>query len=141
MYSQSKAIAFNGSGLGCWLTVIGLAYLLGVVGLGWIVQSLLMIALLVIITPVIGFFGFRWWLRHNLVSAPCPVCSAPVSGLKNRSTTCLNCGTPLSFQGEYLQRATPEGTVEVSAVDITGDDPTDARTITVEVLPPTEDPT
>lgn len=138
MYSQGKNLQFNLSGVGCWLTVIGVVWLLGAVGLGWLVKSIAVLFVLLLITPVIAFFGFQWWLRRNLVEGPCPVCEVPLASLRDRNTTCLNCGTPLVTTADGFRRNTPEGTVEVSAVDITNDDPGDT-VISVEVLPPVEE--
>ncbi|MGD1907290.1 MAG: hypothetical protein ACFB0C_15075 [Leptolyngbyaceae cyanobacterium] len=138
MYPRgTNNVQLNFSGLGCWLTVFGVIWLLGAVGLGWLIKSIAVLMGLIILAPVIGFFGFRWWLSRNLVNGTCPVCSAPVTGLKDIQTPCLNCGTPLRGTSEGFQRATPEGTVEVSAVEVNEDGAT--KTVTVEVLPPDED--
>ena len=138
MYPRgTNNVQLNFSGLGCWLTVFGVVWLLGAVGLGWLIKSIAVLMGLIILAPIIGFFGFRWWLNRNLVSGTCPVCSAPVTGLKDIQTPCLNCGTPLRGTSEGFQRATPEGTVEVSAVEV--DENGETKTVTVEVLLPTDD--
>lgn len=137
MYPRgSNNVQLNFSGVGCWLTLFGVIWLLGAVGLGWLVKSIAVLMGLVVLAPVIGFFGFRWWLNRNLVEGTCPVCNAPVTGLSNIQTSCLNCGTPLRGTREGFQRATPEGTVEVSAVEVSDDGET--KTVTVEVLPPVD---
>ena len=38
-----RQIQFNLSGLGCWLTLFGVIWLLGAVGLGWLIESLTVI--------------------------------------------------------------------------------------------------
>lgn len=138
VYPQgSNNIQLNFSGLGCWLTVIGLVWLLGAAGLGWLVKSIALLFVLLLIAPIAAFFGFRWWLNRNLIEGTCPVCQTPLTGLNQMTTACPNCQTPLQVTRDGFQRDTPEGTVEVSAVDITEDG--EATTVTVEVLPPVED--
>lgn len=142
MYPQgSNNLQFNLSGLGCWLTVLGGAWLLGAIGLGWLVKSIALLLVLLLVAPVIGFLGFRWWLNRNLVEGNCPVCQAPLTGLNNLNTACPNCQTSLQVTREGFQRSTPEGTVDVSAVDITegAANRDDATEVTVEVLPPVDD--
>lgn len=120
--------------------MIGFAWLLGAIGLGWVVKSVFVLFLLILAAPVIAFIGFRWWLNRNLIDGNCPVCETPLTGLKNAQTACPNCRTPLQVTKGGFERFTPDGTVEVNAVDVTsgstGDD--DAVDVSVEVLPPAE---
>ena len=141
MYPQgSKNYQINFSGLGCWLTVIAVAWLLGAIGLGWIVKSIAFIFVLILVTPVLAFFGFRWWLKRNLIEDNCPVCDTQLAGLKKAQTVCPNCRTQLQVTATGFERFTPEGTVEVNAVDVTeGGAPGDAVDVTVEVLPPVDE--
>ncbi|MEM9504470.1 MAG: hypothetical protein AAGA01_11000 [Cyanobacteria bacterium P01_E01_bin.43] len=142
VYPQgSNNYRINFSGLGCWLTVIAIAWLLGAVGLGWIVKSIFVLVGLLIVTPVLAFIGFRWWLSRNLIEGACPVCDTPLTGLNQAQMVCPSCRTPLQVSREGFARFTPEGTVEVNAVDVTpGSDLADeAVEVTVEVLPPAED--
>ncbi|NEQ45000.1 MAG: hypothetical protein F6K00_16135 [Leptolyngbya sp. SIOISBB] len=146
MYPQgSNNYQINFSGLGCWLTIIGVVWLLGAIGLGWIVKSIFALLVLILAAPVIGFFGFRWWLKRNLIEGNCPVCDTQLAGLKNAQTVCPNCRTQLQVTGDGFTRFTPEGTVEVNAVDVTGGsdraNDVDVVDVTVEVLPPAEDDT
>ncbi|HIK46838.1 MAG TPA: hypothetical protein IGR64_18480 [Leptolyngbyaceae cyanobacterium M65_K2018_010] len=113
-----RQIQVKGSGLGCWLTLLGLVWLLGAMGLGWLIKSLALLILLVMLTPILAFLGFRFWLRRNLVQAACPVCSTALTGLKGTQTLCPNCGTPLETDGRGFQRLTEEGTIDVTAVDV-----------------------
>jgi len=64
-----------------WLTLLAIAWLLASLGLGWLVNSLLIIVGLLFLAPVVAFFGFRWWLERNLVSDQCPVCGYEFTGL------------------------------------------------------------
>jgi hypothetical protein len=112
-------IRLNFSGLGCWLVVLGGIWLLGAVGLGWVVKSIAVIAVLVMLAPVLIFLGLRFWLKRNLIQADCPVCSTGLTGVKGAETLCPNCGTPLKVDAEGFKRLTQEGTIDVSAVDVT----------------------
>jgi hypothetical protein len=139
VYRQgSNNIQLNFSGLGCWLTAFGVIWLLGAAGLGWLVKSIALLFVLLLITPILAFVGFRWWLGRNLVEGNCPVCQTPLTGLKAIKTVCPNCQTPLQVTQEGFQRDVPEGTVEVSAVDVT-EDGSPGNTVTVVVLPPVDE--
>ncbi|MGF1459672.1 MAG: hypothetical protein ACFBSG_11670 [Leptolyngbyaceae cyanobacterium] len=143
MFSQGpNYYQINFSGLGCWLTVIAIAWLLGAIGLGWVVKSIAVLFVLILLAPVLGFIGFRWWLKRNLIEGNCPVCEVPLTGINNIQTVCPNCRTQLKVSRDGFVRFTPEGTVEVNAVDVTsGRSSTsdEAVDVTVEVLPPSED--
>ncbi|HSM82056.1 MAG TPA: hypothetical protein VLS96_10230 [Nodosilinea sp.] len=117
--NRPNQIQLNFSGLGCWLTLIGVIWLLGAIGLGWVVKSLAVLVVLVLAAPVLGFIGLRFWLRRNLVQGPCPVCATDLTGIKGAETRCLNCGTPLRTEAEGFARLTEAGTIDVTAVDIT----------------------
>lgn len=139
MYPQGN-YRINSSGIGCWLTLIAIALLLGSVGLGWIVKSLAVIFVLITITPFVLFFGVRWWLSRNLIEGNCPVCDTALTGLNKTQTVCPNCRTQLQVTREGFERFVPDGTVEVNAVDVTeGDRADEAVNVTVEVLPPADD--
>jgi predicted RNA-binding Zn-ribbon protein involved in translation (DUF1610 family) len=113
-----KQIQLNFSGIGCWLTVIAIAWLLGAVGLGWLVKSVLVLVLLLALAPVIAFLGLRWWLRQNVVQGKCPACSYDLTGLKDTESLCPNCGTAIEAKDGTFKRSTPEGTIDVSAVEV-----------------------
>lgn len=113
-----KTFPINLSNLRPWLTLLALIWLLGSVGLGWLVNSLLIIFGLLFLTPVLAFFGFRWWLQRNLVSDHCPVCTYEFSGLNNTQLQCPNCGEQLLVQQKHFRRFTPEGTIDITAVEV-----------------------
>jgi hypothetical protein len=117
--NSSNQLRVNLSGIGCWLTVIGLVWLLGAVGLGWLVKSIAVIAVLVMLAPVFIFLGLRFWLKRNLVQADCPVCSTGLTGIRGAETLCPNCGTPLKVEADGFRRSVQEGTIDVDAVDVT----------------------
>ncbi|NJL44858.1 MAG: hypothetical protein HC922_02115 [Leptolyngbyaceae cyanobacterium SM2_3_12] len=114
-----KQIQFNFSGIGCWLTAIAGIWLLGAIGLGWLVKSLAVLILLIMLAPVLIFLGLRFWLRRNLVQADCPVCTTSLTGIKGAETLCPSCGTPLVVEADGFHRITEAGTIDVTAVDVT----------------------
>jgi predicted RNA-binding Zn-ribbon protein involved in translation (DUF1610 family) len=101
-----------------WLTLLAVIWLLTSFGLGWLVNSLLFLFGLLLLAPVVFFFGFRWWLQKNLVTDQCPVCSYELTGLNNSQLQCPNCGEQLTVQNRQMQRFTPDGTIDVTAVEV-----------------------
>jgi hypothetical protein len=113
-----KPSQYNFSGLGCWLTLLAIFLLLGSVGLGWLVNGFLIILGLLVLLPAVAWLGFRWWLKRNLVEDQCPVCSYEFTGFNNVKFRCPNCGEPLQVEKGHFHRLTPEGTIDVDAVDV-----------------------
>jgi predicted RNA-binding Zn-ribbon protein involved in translation (DUF1610 family) len=113
-----KSFQFQLANLRPWLTMFAVVWLLGSLGLGWLVNSLLIIVGLIFLVPIIGFFGFRWWLQQNLITDKCPACGFEFPGLKNTQLQCQNCGEVLLVQDNHFQRVAPEGTIDVKAVEI-----------------------
>ncbi|HLP90586.1 MAG TPA: hypothetical protein VK184_18640 [Nostocaceae cyanobacterium] len=100
------------------LTLILITWLLASLGLGWLVNSLLIILAFISLAPVVAFFVFRWWLQKNMVVDKCPVCSHELTGLNNSQLQCPNCGEQLIVQNGQLRRFAPEGIIDVTAVDV-----------------------
>lgn len=111
-------LQFNLEKLRPWLTLLAVAWLLASLGLGWLVNSLLIIFGLLLVTPVIAFLGFRWWLQKNLVTGQCPVCGYELTGLNNSQLQCPSCGEQLSVQNNQFSRFAPEGTIDVTAIEV-----------------------
>jgi hypothetical protein len=107
------------SGLRFWLTLLAIVWLLGSVGLGWLVKSFFILIAVIVITPVLAFLGFRWWLQRNLVIDRCPVCSYESAGINNTQFRCPNCSEPLKIEHKHFHRLTPPGTVDIDAIDVT----------------------
>lgn len=101
-----------------WLTLLAVGWLLASVGLGGVVNSLLIIFALLLIIPILAFFGFRWWLQRNLVTDKCPVCGFESTGLNNSQLQCPNCGEQLLVKNSQFSRFAPEGTIDVAAVEV-----------------------
>lgn len=108
----------NLSAIRPWLITIAVIWLLGFIGLGWLVKSFLILTALVLLTPVVAFIGLRWWLQRNLIQDQCPVCEYELVGLNQTQTRCPNCNEPLQVEDRHFQRLTPPGTIEVNAVEV-----------------------
>lgn len=93
-------------------------WLLGTIGLGWLVKSFFILVGLLLITPVIAFLGFRWWLKRNLIQAHCPVCDYEFVSLNQTEFRCPNCSEPLKAENGDFNRLTPPGTIDISAVEV-----------------------
>lgn len=116
--NSPKLIWFNDSGLGCFLTVLAIGVLLGSVGLGWLVNSVLILFAILLLLPAIAFVGFRWWLQRNFVEDRCPVCSYEFRGFNGAECRCPSCGEPLKVEKGHFHRLTPPGTIDVEAVEV-----------------------
>jgi predicted RNA-binding Zn-ribbon protein involved in translation (DUF1610 family) len=113
-----KSFQLNLLNLRPWLTLLAVVWLLASLGLGWLVKSLVIIVGLLFLAPIVAFFGFRWWLQRNLVADQCPVCRYEFTGLNNSQLQCPNCGESLLVQNNHFQRFTPEGTIDIKAVEV-----------------------
>jgi DNA-directed RNA polymerase subunit RPC12/RpoP len=113
-----KTLQLNLANLRPWLTLLAVIWLLGSLGLGWLVNSLVIIMSLLLLAPVVVFFGFRWWLQRNLVGDRCPVCEYEFTGLNNTQLQCPNCGEQLLVQQGHFHRITPEGTIDIKAIEV-----------------------
>lgn len=102
-----------------FLLPFAILWLLGSIGLGWLVKSFFILIGLLLLTPVLAFFVFRWWLQRNLVQSVCPVCSHEFMGLNGSEFNCPSCGEVLRAEQGVFARVTPPGTIDVSAVEVT----------------------
>jgi Zn finger protein HypA/HybF involved in hydrogenase expression len=117
-FNTPKTLLANYPALQSWITILLVIGLLGFVGLGWVVKSLLILFSLLLLTPVVALVGLRWWLQRSLVQGNCPVCQHQFAGLNNTQTQCPSCGEPLQIQNRQFQRLTPPGTIDVQAVEV-----------------------
>lgn len=119
MNQQSrKALQLNLAGVGVWLAPLLIVWLLGAIGLGWLVNSILILIGLILIAPPIAFIGLRWWLNRNLIEENCPVCGYELTGLNQTQFQCPSCGEPLKVENRHIERLTPPGTIDVKAVEV-----------------------
>lgn len=114
----NTSLQFTLANLTRWLGIFAVIWLLGAVGLGWLVNSFLILFALLLLVPAIAFVGFRWWLQRNLVQDQCPVCRYEFTGFNKTELQCPNCGEPLKIEQGHFQRLTPPGTIEVQAVEV-----------------------
>ena len=107
-----------GNGLRNVVWLLLFAWLLGAIGLGWLVKFSLILVGLLIGVPIVGFFILKWWLTKNVVEGDCPVCGAELTGIKGTQIPCSNCGEPLQVGAGTFTRSVQEGTIDVMAVDV-----------------------
>lgn len=116
--NSPKGFSTNLSTLRSWLVFAGVIWLLGSLGLGWLVKSFLALISLILIAPVIVFLGVRWWVQRNLVQDQCPVCAHKFAGLNQTQARCPNCNEPIKIEHRHFVRLTPPGTIDVQAVEV-----------------------
>ncbi|KPQ33763.1 MAG: hypothetical protein HLUCCA11_17280 [Phormidesmis priestleyi Ana] len=104
--------------LGCWLFILGTIWLIGAIGIGGIIKSVLALVLFIVLAPVLAFLALQFWIKRNLVNGSCPVCEQTLAGLKNTQIACPNCGTNLSVTSEGFERFAAEGVIDIQAVDV-----------------------
>ena len=117
--SGRSGIQFGlGDGLRKVVWLLLFAWLLGAIGLGWLVKFSLILVGLVVLVPIVGFFGLKWWLKKNVVVGECPVCGAELTGMSGTQIPCNNCGEPLQVGVGTFTRSAQEGSIDVMAVDV-----------------------
>lgn len=113
-----KVFSLYFSELSRWLAPVLIIGLLATFGLGWLVNSILILMGFIVIAPAIAFFVLRWWVSRNLISDQCPVCGYEFPGFNNTEFPCPSCGESLKAENGSFQRLTPPGTIDVEAVDV-----------------------
>lgn len=113
-----RGLQVSFSGLRFLITIVAIIWLLTAIGLGWLVKSFFILIALLLLAPIVGYIGLRWWLKRNMLTAECPVCHSETVGLRNSQFNCLSCGEPLKFDNEQLVRVTPPGTVDVEVIEV-----------------------
>ena len=116
--SPFKALQATLSGLSNWLIFFGVLWLLSAAGLGWLVNGIAVVFLMLLLLPVIAVAGVTWWLKRNTATAECPVCGFEMTGVENMALGCPSCGEALQMKQGKFERVTPPGTVDVSVVDV-----------------------
>ncbi len=113
-----RNLQYNLAGVGRIVTLLAIVWFLGVIGLGWLVKSFLILIGLILITPVIAFVGLRWWIQRNLVQSACPVCQYEFTGFNQAELRCPNCNELLKVEAGEFRRFAPDGTIDVDAVEV-----------------------
>jgi ribosomal protein S27E len=114
----NKLLQLNTSGLGCWASVILGIFLVTSLGLGWVIKGFVISLGLLLVIPMIAFWGLQWWLKRKLVQAQCPVCSYEFTGFKQTEFNCPSCGEALQVEATGFSRITPPGTIDVDAIEV-----------------------
>ncbi|AFZ47606.1 hypothetical protein Cyast_1645 [Cyanobacterium stanieri PCC 7202] len=117
----------NYANYGCLSLLLILTVVVAIVGWDWVINGVLIFLAFLIIAPVLGALGFRWWLKANVMEDSCPVCDYTFAGFNDKECRCPNCGEILVARNGHFERFTPEGTIDVNAVDVSvkkiNDDP------------------
>ncbi|NJN49335.1 MAG: hypothetical protein HC805_05600 [Alkalinema sp. RL_2_19] len=98
-----------------WLLLI--FWLLSIGG-GFLLRGFVFILGLIVVAPVVGFFGLQWWLRSNVVQSECPVCQHAFTGLNNQTMACPNCGESIQVVNKQFQRVAEDGVIDIAAVEV-----------------------
>ncbi len=105
-------------GIRFWINFLIIATLVSVLGLGWVIKSLLFFLLLLFLLPIVAVIALQIWLKTRLVTAPCPVCGYVSTAVKAQPFNCPNCGEPLEVAAHQFVRLTPPGTIDVEVQSI-----------------------
>lgn len=121
MNQERPTLQFNWSGISNWLIALAIMGLLASVGLGWLVNSILILIGIAIITPIILVVVAQWWLNRNLIQDSCPVCGHEFMAFNQTQCQCPSCGEPIQIKQGRFTRITPPGTIDVKAVDVSSE--------------------
>lgn len=101
-----------------WLILLAIIGLLSSIGLGWLVNGILIVIGMIALTPLLVIAGVQWWLKRNLIHDQCPVCHYEFTALNKTQCQCPNCAEPLQVEHSHFNRLTLPGTIDVQAVDV-----------------------
>ena len=133
-YRATSALPLLGAGLRKLLWIGLFVWILGSLGLGWLVKAVGVLVVLLIALPIAGvIFGF-WWIRKNIAVGDCPVCGYAVNGVNGSQLECPNCGEALRVENLQFIRLATEGTIDVMAVDVMDVDVMPVRTMDVSAI-------
>ncbi len=120
-YSSTRifsVLPLLGAGLRKLLWIGLFVWLLGSLGLGWLVKGVVVVIVMLIAVPIAGILIGQWWLKKNLVLGSCPVCSNELTGLNGSQMACSNCGEALRVENGQFRRLATDGAIDVTAVDV-----------------------
>ncbi|CAH8275175.1 unnamed protein product [Arabidopsis lyrata] len=90
----------NGRILGNLALAIGLTYLSMTGQLGWILDAIVSVWLIVVIVPILGLGAFLWWAQRDIVQSNCPNCGYEFQIFKSATNDevqlCPFCTQPFS---------------------------------------------
>ncbi|KFK29254.1 hypothetical protein AALP_AA7G109200 [Arabis alpina] len=107
----NKGLGFNGGDnngngriLGNLALAIGLTYLSMTGQLGWVLDAIVSVWLIVVIVPVLGLGAFLWWAQQDIVQSSCPNCGNEFqifkSSLDDEVQLCPFCTQPFSVEDD-----------------------------------------
>lgn len=107
-------------GLLSWAMTLLVLFLISSVVPDWLINAVLILIGFALVAPIVGIFGFQWWLKRQLVTGNCPVCSYELNTLQvgDPQLQCPSCGELLEVKNGSFVRITPPGTIDVTAVDV-----------------------
>ncbi|XP_059661551.1 uncharacterized protein LOC132307729 [Cornus florida] len=89
--------------LGNLALAIGLTYLSMTGQLGWVLDAIVSVWLLVVLLPIVGLGAFIWWAGRDILQGSCPNCGNDFqvfkSSLNNEMQLCPFCSQPFSVVG------------------------------------------
>lgn len=98
----------NARVLGNLALAIGLTYLTMTNQLGWILDAIVSVWLLVVILPIMGLGAFLWWAGRDIVQSSCPNCGNEFqifrSVINEEPQLCPYCSQPFSVVGNEFVR-------------------------------------
>lgn len=106
-------------GLRFWLTTFLVIWGLGVLGLGWIFNAILILIGILVTLPIIGAIALQWWLNRRVVTSSCPVCEHTSSATLGSEFYCPSCGEPLQIAKRKFVRISQPGTIDIEVQTIT----------------------
>ena len=117
-YRATSALPLLGAGLRKLLWIGLFVWILGSLGLGWLLKAVGTLVVILIALPIAGvLFGF-WWIRKNIAVGDCPACGYAVNGVNGSQVGCPNCGEALRVENLQFIRVATDGTIDVMAVDV-----------------------
>ncbi|CAN8326108.1 unnamed protein product [Cochlearia groenlandica] len=107
----NKGLGFNGGDnngngriLGNLALAIGLTYLSMTGQLGWVLDAIVSVWLIVVIVPILGLGAFLWWAQRDIVQSSCPNCGNEFqifkSAMDDEVQLCPFCTQPFSVEDD-----------------------------------------
>ncbi|CAL0326583.1 unnamed protein product [Lupinus luteus] len=98
----------NARNLGNLALAIGLTYLTMTGQMGWILDAIVSIWVIVVLIPIVGIGAFLWWAGRDIMQGTCPNCGNDFQALKpsldDELQQCPYCGQPFSVIGnEFVE--------------------------------------
>lgn len=109
------------AGLGCWVAIAGVILLGSVVGFQFLVNSLAIFLLLLFVSPFVLVLGLQWYVKRQVVTAPCPRCDHGFTAMGKTQFQCPSCGETLEVHNRQFIRVQTPGTIDVDVVEVRGD--------------------